>query len=412
MRLAITAFVISLLVPLSASAKDPVKVLKADADAALKAKHYHEAAELDRKLSFVQPSKKNQKNLKKALGQLVKPLVKAAKKAVKKDPKTAHTLAMQILAMNSGSKDAKKIMKRLKYVSHSGVWIPESELEGAKEAERKRGNMRRMEIGLGPEFVSLRRDVFRFYTNVDLKYGRDILDQLFAAMVTHYHTYRQVMGPLGVRIPREGLDVILFDDERDYLKLTKAEGSAGVYIPRKSAGFFFSGAAGFNFPTMMHEMTHQLNDKVLEATANPPWWEEGISEYFGAGLLTRKGREMQLGLPDRNRMSTFRSMMTAKPSQVIPLKQFFTAARAELTSEYYAQSWALTHYLMEGLPIGRLVVYDLLTLAKTKKYQFGVKGKDVEKILQDLGLSIEFLETAYVAFQSGETTSVKASAKR
>ncbi len=47
-----------------------------------------------------------------------------------------------------------------------------------------------------------------------------------------------------------------------------------------------------------------------------------------------------------------------------------------------------------------------------RKYQFGVKGKDVEQILDRYGLTLEFLEEAYVAFQSGEVTSVRASAKK
>lgn len=408
----LTAMVFLTLIPISANAADPIKTLKADAEAAFKAGELETAADHYRKLCFVQPSRKSQKGLKKVIDKLTKQSIKDMKKAVKKDPLRARKLALQVLELNPKSKDAKKIMKRLSYVRHGGRWVLEVDLPGVKEEDKKRGSMRRMEIGLGSEFVIFRHDVFRFYTNVDLKYGQAILDQLFAAMVTHYQKYREIMGPLGVRIPTEGLDVVLFDDEKDYMALTKASGSAGVYIPRKSAGFFFSGSAGFNFPTMMHEMTHQLNDKVLEATANPPWWEEGISEYFGAGLLSNKGRAMQLGLPDRSRMATFRGMMASRPSQVIPLEQFFQAARAELTSEYYAQSWALTHYLMEGGPLGRLVVYDLLKLCKTKRQQFGVKGKDFVQILEKYGMSLEFLEEAYVAFQSGGVTTLKASAKR
>ena len=67
---------------------------------------------------------------------------------------------------------------------------------------------------------------------------------------------------------------------------------------------------------------------------------------------------------------------------------------------------------MEALPIGRLVVYDLLTLAKRRRSQFGVKGEDMKTILEQYGLTLDVLEEAYVAFQSGEITTVKASVSR
>jgi hypothetical protein len=408
----LSAFTVILLCPLVASAANPVRDLQERAEEALDSGKFDEAGALYRKIGFVQPSKKARKGLKKVLAKQTKSLIKTAKKAVKKEPKTALKLANKILEIDPGSKDGKKLMKKLGYVCHLGAWISKKELEWAKDADAKRGEFRRKEIGLPDEFVIMRRDVFRFYTNVDLKYGAPILEQMFSAMVSHYYKFREVMGPLGVRIPREGLDVILFDDERDYLNFTKASGSAGVYIPRKSAGFFFSGASGFNFPTMLHEMTHQLNGKVLEATATPPWYEEGISEYFGAGLLRNKGTSIQLGLPDRSRMSTFRGMVNAKPSLATPLPQFFSAARAELTSEYYAQSWALTHYLMEGPAVGRLILFDILVLAKAKRQQFGVKLKDIEEILARYDVSLASLETAYQAFQNGESTTLQASSPR
>ena len=105
------------------------------------------------------------------------------------------------------------------------------------------------------------------------------------------------------------------------------------------------------------------------------WFEEGIAEYFGAGLLKNNGRTIVLGVPDRYRMSTFKDMLIGKTNAVIPPERFINMKGAELTGQYYAQSWAFTHYLLEGLPTGRLIIFE---------YQRSRKGKFSYQYLTEL----------------------------
>ena len=53
------------------------------------------------------------------------------------------------------------------------------------------------------------------------------------------------------------------------------------------------------------------------------------------------------------------SALNASNSRDLPLAEF-THAATELTSDFYAQAWALVYYLMEIDPTGRLVMFDYI----------------------------------------------------
>lgn len=396
-RLVLLAALLS--APTLAFAGGPLETVQRAAKRAEKAGDQEAAERAYARLAFA-GSRSALKKLRALQSERAEPLFEEAASLAKSDDAEAALEALA-RAAQIAPHDAQvaKLYKKLDHTFVGGRWIPADRAEAAREEDARLGETRRAALGLSEAFVIIREGPFRFYTDIDMRYGRSVLEQMFASIQTHYAEYLRVMEPLGVRYPAGGLDVVLFQHESDYLKHTGVPGSAGVYFPSKGAGFFFAGSQGFNFPTMLHEMTHQLNHKVLGTVRPTPWFEEGIAEYFGAGLLSAGGRRIKLGVPDRGRMSDFRGMQLA--GQTYPLASYF-AASAQLSGAYYAQAWALTYFLMEGSPVGRLIAFDLIAASKAKVQGSTLSRAEVERVLADHGLTVDALEQAYLAFHRGE----------
>lgn len=391
----------------SGALKSAVRKTRAQADRALERGAVDEAAASYQKLLFA-GFRKVGPRYRKLRRKQVRQLLGEAKEAFKvANRERGLTLLRRAYVVDPSARSVRAAFKKQGLTRFRGRFLSKAQIAAAKEADKKRGRERLAEIGLRnpQEFTILRRGVFRFYTNIDVRQARGVLKQMTAAVQTHYRKYCQVMQMAGIRYPEQGLDVVLFKDERGYLQHVKRSGTAGLYDPNKGVGYFFAGSGGFNFPTMLHEMTHQLNHKVLNAMSVTPWFEEGIAEYFGSGVLSRGGRRIQLGRPDAGRMSDFRSLLLAKPCQVTPLARFLSHERAELSSGYYAQSWAVVQYLMTGPVQGRLIVFDMILAAKQKqsKTRFATLGvAEMKKILGSYGMTLERFEQRYLAFHRGK----------
>ena len=105
----------------------------------------------------------------------------------------------------------------------------------------------------------------------------------------------------------------------------------------------------------------------------PLWLHEGLAEYYSTFKVTKD--EAQIGLPIAEHVLWLRQ------NPWIPLAQLFTA---ELSSKeynetshrgaFYAESWALVHYLLNGNPERHRQVVELLRLTKG-----GTPGKEASQ---------------------------------
>src|SRR5271156_1060513 len=123
------------------------------------------------------------------------------------------------------------------------------------------------------------------------------------------------------------------------------------------AGFFFDrdnmsfAAVQLNpegpspYHTIFHEYYHSL---TLPYYPNLPLWvAEGLADFWGNTDVN--GSDVQMGRPDEN------LVLELRQSSLIPLDVLFKVDHSspyyneqEKTSIFYAESWALTHYLMIG----------------------------------------------------------------
>ena len=97
------------------------------------------------------------------------------------------------------------------------------------------------------------------------------------------------------------------------------------------------------YVVLYHEYTHVLLH--LNFSRLPVWLDEGLAEYFGFASASEK--EVRIGLIAPGHLQVLR---TDRP---LPIAQLLTIGRespyyneADRASVFYAESWALVHYLM------------------------------------------------------------------
>jgi Tfp pilus assembly protein PilF len=104
---------------------------------------------------------------------------------------------------------------------------------------------------------------------------------------------------------------------------------------------------------VFHEYTHLL---VQRARALPIWLNEGLAEYFSSFALASRGRSAEIGRPIPRHVRLLRQ-------RFVPLSALLAvSASSELYDEgerrsiFYAEAWALTHYLMLEMPDGPALI--------------------------------------------------------
>lgn len=102
------------------------------------------------------------------------------------------------------------------------------------------------------------------------------------------------------------------------------------------------------FSTIYHEFVHLLVNDNFGKAAVPPWFNEGLAEYYSTFDI-EEDRKVFLGkLVDNH-------ILLLRDQKLIPLKTLFEVDyyslhrnKREAKGQFYAQSWALVHYLING----------------------------------------------------------------
>lgn len=134
--------------------------------------------------------------------------------------------------------------------------------------------------------------------------------------------------------------------------------------PLKDVGGFFQqgsetsfiglgrgGSTEENLRVVFHELAHA----VLSTSEDrpPPWWNEGLAEYYSTFEWLADGRGGRVGTPVRHHLETLHAqfMPLAELLAIDYESPFYNeGARRSL---FYAQSWALVHYLLDERGVRR-----------------------------------------------------------
>ncbi|MDT5294418.1 MAG: hypothetical protein QOJ76_1298, partial [Acidobacteriota bacterium] len=102
------------------------------------------------------------------------------------------------------------------------------------------------------------------------------------------------------------------------------------------------------YSTIYHEYVHLLVNNTMGKAAMPPWFNEGLAEYYSAFDI-EDDRKVFLG-----RLIDYH-LALLREQRPIPLTQLFAVDnyslernRHDVRGLFYAESWALVHYLLLG----------------------------------------------------------------
>lgn len=109
---------------------------------------------------------------------------------------------------------------------------------------------------------------------------------------------------------------------------------------------------------IFHEYTHLLIRNAAHVV--PVWLNEGIAEYYSTFRLADGGRRAELGRPIEHHIALLRQ-------QMIPVRELLAVDQSSALynesnrrSVFYAEAWALTHYLLTERPNGPAAVNKYL----------------------------------------------------
>ncbi|WP_292027521.1 DUF1570 domain-containing protein [Brevundimonas sp. UBA2416] len=150
-----------------------------------------------------------------------------------------------------------------------------------------------------------------------------------------------------VQIPK--LEIYLADGARDMRRILPggSENIAGFYSA--DAGRIYTVTNISNpeaLSTLFHEYAHHFMFQ-MSAEAYPSWFVEGFAEYYSTVVL--EPEKIEVGREDPGRMMLFTQLGTNEWAPLADVLQWriSRSGRARVF-DYYAQSWALTHYLMSA----------------------------------------------------------------
>ncbi len=153
-------------------------------------------------------------------------------------------------------------------------------------------------------------------------------------------------------------NVVVFKNDSSYnpFKPKRADGKTDKWI----AGYF-QGGEDLNYITLstdgdkedaygtiFHEYVHFLLDTNFGKSEVPPWFNEGLAEFYQTFKI-ENDQKVSLGLLQDGHLQLLQQ------NKLIPLDTFFKINNYSLhqngnhsRSIFYAQSWALIHYLIQG----------------------------------------------------------------
>ena len=187
--------------------------------------------------------------------------------------------------------------------------------------------------------------------------------------------------------------VIVFKSDSSYAPFKPNPNVAGYFQPGQDVNYITltteaRGEQDNPFSVIFHEFTHLLvNNTFVNA---PLWFNEGLAEYYSTFSIT-DDQKVVLGSPIANHVFLLRD------SKMLPLKTLFEVDHKSphynernKQTIFYAQSWALMHYLIIGKTgkveqLGKFLELMGSKMPMDQAFQqaFGVPFETMEKDLRN-----------------------------
>jgi len=192
-------------------------------------------------------------------------------------------------------------------------------------------------------------------------------------------------------------NVVVFKSDSSYkpFKPKRADGKIDTFV----AGYFQSGEDvnyitlstegedAQTYETIFHEYVHFIVDTSFGKSEVPAWFNEGLAEYYSTFEI-EGDQKIKLGLPQSNHLALLQQ------NKLMPLDTLFGISNRQLLESgghsrniFYAQSWALIHYLMQsgkGETLGKFLGLLIKNVSPEKAFQdaFQTNYQQMEKDLR------------------------------
>jgi tetratricopeptide (TPR) repeat protein len=186
--------------------------------------------------------------------------------------------------------------------------------------------------------------------------------------------------------------VVVFKNDSSYKPFKPNPNLAGYFQPGPDVNYITLTTERYSeqpFRVIFHEYVHQLTNNTLGD--QPAWFSEGLAEYYSTFDID-KDRIAKLGLPVPEHLRFLREQ------KLLPFRTLFAIDHnspyyneRDKQSMFYAQSWALVHYLILGDKEQRVkqlskfldLIRSGLSYEKAFPQAFGTEFAVVEKELKD-----------------------------
>ena len=200
-------------------------------------------------------------------------------------------------------------------------------------------------------WIDVRTANFRFFSNAGKVATRRVAVDL--------EELRAVLGELtdfDLQSPIPTFIYVFKNDRsfRPYKHLYEGEPAAvsGYFANREHANYIAINADSSDASDIIfHEYVHYVSDTNLWYL--PVWLEEGLAEFYASFEVVAD--TVYLGLPD------YRHLAALRNSTIVPFEKLLTVDHGsplynekDRKGAFYAQSWALVHYMLLGNPERRL----------------------------------------------------------
>ena len=224
-------------------------------------------------------------------------------------------------------------------------------------------------------------------SEVTARYAR-LMDELYAKLVKFFPEERR--GRKGKS------NVYIYSDAEVFRFQTNMfPGVGGFYRPDTGDLYTYHGTFGITsttFNVLAHEGTHQLQGKVLAKMDNAPTWLlEGLAVYFGDGARLSEDDKIVMGVIPRDRLLHVQEKIRKK--QQTPLMQLVGIEHRQFSGTYYADAWALVHFLVNSGKKGQEMLSAYWNVAHTTK----VMPEHFSQLAAKTYGSLDDLEKQYLA---------------
>jgi tetratricopeptide (TPR) repeat protein len=234
-------------------------------------------------------------------------------------------------------------------------------------------------VSANESWISVKSKNFTLVGNADEAEMRRVATKLeqFRYVFTQLFSEMNFVSPIPTT-------VLVFKDEASFSRFkplnedgTRRDWVIGYFLPGKDVNYIaLPAAAGkpTSLSTIYHEYVHFLIDNTLGRANIPPWFNEGFAEFYEQTNI-ETDEKATIGNVNASHLTALRK------NGLVPFEKFFAVdyytlnrQSKENISFYYAQAWALMHYLVYGNNGARnkeLREYkDLLLKGKTSKQAF------------------------------------------